>query len=349
MACASGNGLRPAGGRLRRFGPPLGRCPGTMIIGSEDWLSGASDMPEFYLAPVTISAPRTPESARGPPASLALACQAGAGMPGHARSFTVGAKPIVRYYRRSPVSLPPLVEPAAELTVDEVKRYSRHLIIPDVGMTGPEAAEERESTVRRGWRPRLARAALPRRGRRRHPRRDRLRRRRRVQPAAPDHPRPVRHRQAEGAVGAGQHQGNQPIRRPSIVHEEALTNDNVMQIFSGYDLIVDGTDNFATRYMVNDACVLLGKPYVWGSILPLRRAGERVLGRVRPVLPLPVSGAAASRHGAVLRRGRSARRAVRLDRIDPGQRGDQAPDRHRRADRRAADDLRRARDELPDA
>src|SRR5215510_2943710 len=51
-----------------------------------------------------------------------------------------------------------------------------------------------------------------------------------------------------------------------VVHEEALTNDNVMEIFSGYDLILDGTDNFATRYMVNDACVLLGKPYVWGSI-----------------------------------------------------------------------------------
>ena len=51
-----------------------------------------------------------------------------------------------------------------------------------------------------------------------------------------------------------------------VVHEEALDNDNVMQIFAQYDLIVDGTDNFATRYMVNDAAVLLGKPYVWGSI-----------------------------------------------------------------------------------
>jgi adenylyltransferase/sulfurtransferase len=50
------------------------------------------------------------------------------------------------------------------------------------------------------------------------------------------------------------------------VHTERLDNDNVMEIFSGYDLIVDGTDNFATRYMVNDAAVLLGKPYVWGSI-----------------------------------------------------------------------------------
>ena len=39
-----------------------------------------------------------------------------------------------------------------------------------------------------------------------------------------------------------------------------------MRIFEPYDIVVDGTDNFATRYLVNDACVLLGKPYVWGSI-----------------------------------------------------------------------------------
>src|SRR5499426_681723 len=51
-----------------------------------------------------------------------------------------------------------------------------------------------------------------------------------------------------------------------VIHNEALTNDNVFDIFGQYDLIVDGTDNFATRYMVNDACVLLGKAYVWGSI-----------------------------------------------------------------------------------
>jgi adenylyltransferase/sulfurtransferase len=50
------------------------------------------------------------------------------------------------------------------------------------------------------------------------------------------------------------------------LHEERLDSTNVMQIFSQYDLIVDGTDNFATRYLVNDAAVLLGKPYVWGSI-----------------------------------------------------------------------------------
>ena len=51
-----------------------------------------------------------------------------------------------------------------------------------------------------------------------------------------------------------------------VVHEERLDSTNVMEVFGGYDLIVDGTDNFATRYLVNDACVLLGKPHVWGSI-----------------------------------------------------------------------------------
>ena len=51
-----------------------------------------------------------------------------------------------------------------------------------------------------------------------------------------------------------------------VLHEERLEADNVMDLFSQYDLIVDGTDNFATRYMVNDAAYFLGIPYVWGSI-----------------------------------------------------------------------------------
>ena len=51
-----------------------------------------------------------------------------------------------------------------------------------------------------------------------------------------------------------------------ILHQTRLDSSNVMEVFAQYDLIVDGTDNFATRYMVNDAAFLLGKPYVWGSI-----------------------------------------------------------------------------------
>lgn len=49
-------------------------------------------------------------------------------------------------------------------------------------------------------------------------------------------------------------------------HRARLTSDNAMEIIGQYDLVVDGTDNFQTRYLVNDACVLLGKPYVYGSV-----------------------------------------------------------------------------------
>lgn len=50
------------------------------------------------------------------------------------------------------------------------------------------------------------------------------------------------------------------------LHEFRLEPDNAVELFEQYDLILDGTDNFATRYLVNDAAVLAGKPYVWGSI-----------------------------------------------------------------------------------
>ena len=51
-----------------------------------------------------------------------------------------------------------------------------------------------------------------------------------------------------------------------VTHAERLTRDNAFDTLRDYDVIVDGTDNFATRYLVNDACVLLGKPNVYGSI-----------------------------------------------------------------------------------
>ncbi len=51
-----------------------------------------------------------------------------------------------------------------------------------------------------------------------------------------------------------------------VCHEHPIDSSNALEIFAGYDVIVDGTDNFPTRYLVNDACVLLGKPNVYGSI-----------------------------------------------------------------------------------
>ena len=132
-----------------------------------------------------------------------------------------------------------------------------------------------------------------------------------------------------------------------VLHEERLEADNVMEIFSQYDLIVDGTDNFATRYLVNDACVLLEQAVRLGLDLPLRRPGLGLLVRARPLLPLPLPGAPAAGHGPLLRRGRRAGRAVRVHRLHPGQRGHQAAHRHRRAAGRPADDLRRPGDDIP--
>lgn len=51
------------------------------------------------------------------------------------------------------------------------------------------------------------------------------------------------------------------------LYNEKLTSENALEIFKDYDIIADGTDNFPARYLVNDACVLLGKPFVYGSIL----------------------------------------------------------------------------------
>lgn len=51
-----------------------------------------------------------------------------------------------------------------------------------------------------------------------------------------------------------------------VPHPVRLTSENALDLFADYDLVVDGTDNFPTRYLVNDACVLSGKPYVYGSI-----------------------------------------------------------------------------------
>ena len=52
-----------------------------------------------------------------------------------------------------------------------------------------------------------------------------------------------------------------------VAHDVHLDRSNVLEIIEGYDLVIDGTDNFATRYLINDACVLLRKPYIWGSVL----------------------------------------------------------------------------------
>ena len=163
------------------------------------------------------------------------------------------------------MSLPPLVSPADDLTVDEVRRYSRHLIIPDVGKTGQRRLKNaRVLCVGAGGLGSpalmyLAAAGVGTLGIVDFDVVDESNLQRQVIHGQSDIGRPKAVSAMETITGIN------PLINV-ILHEERLDSDNAMEIFAGYDLIVDGTDNFATRYLVNDACVLLGKPYVWGSI-----------------------------------------------------------------------------------
>jgi adenylyltransferase/sulfurtransferase len=163
------------------------------------------------------------------------------------------------------VSLPPLVEPADELSVDEVKRYSRHLIIPDVGMSGQKRLKNAKVLVVGAGglgSPALlylAAAGVGTLGIVDFDVVDESNLQRQIIHGVSDIDKP----KAESARDSIQ-EINPYVE--VILHQERLDSDNALDVFRPYDLIVDGTDNFATRYLVNDACVLLGKPYVWGSI-----------------------------------------------------------------------------------
>jgi molybdopterin/thiamine biosynthesis adenylyltransferase/rhodanese-related sulfurtransferase len=168
-------------------------------------------------------------------------------------------------------SLAPLVEPAAALTRDEVSRYSRHLIIPDLGVDGQKRLKNaRVLVIGAGGLGSpallyLAAAGVGTIGI--------------VEFDVVDESnlqRQIIHGQSD--VGRSKAQSARDSIKeinPLVevrLHEVRLEPDNAVDLFAQYDLILDGTDNFATRYLVNDAAVLAGKPYVWGSIY--RFAGQ---------------------------------------------------------------------------
>src|SRR5690242_12779129 len=147
------------------------------------------------------------------------------------------------------VSLPPLVEPAESLTIDEVRRYSRHLIIPDVGMDGQKRLKNaRVLVIGAGGLGSpallyLAAAGVGTIGLVEFDEVDESNLQRQVIHGQSDVGRPKAQSAKDSITEVN------PLVEV-VLHDERLDNDNVMQIFEGYDLIVDGTDNFATRYLV---------------------------------------------------------------------------------------------------
>ena len=165
----------------------------------------------------------------------------------------------------STLSLDPLVEPAADLTPDEVERYSRHLIIPEIGALGQRRLKNAKVLVIGAGglgAPALLYLAAAGVG---------------TIGIIDDDVVDLSNLQRQVIHGVGD------VGRPKIesardaiaelnplvdvrLHNVRLDSSNALELFSGYDLILDGADNFATRYLVNDAAAILGKPYVWGSI-----------------------------------------------------------------------------------
>ena len=157
--------------------------------------------------------------------------------------------------------------PAAlpELTKDDYKRYSRHLILPEVGVVGQQKLKAAKilcigagglgSPVALY----LAAAGVGTIGIVDFDVVDFSNLQRQILHGTPDVGRPKLDSAKDKLLAI-----NPNIN--VVTHNAALSSANAMEIFAPYDIVVDGTDNFPTRYLVNDACVLLGKPNAYGSI-----------------------------------------------------------------------------------
>lgn len=154
---------------------------------------------------------------------------------------------------------------SVELSNDEISRYSRHLILPEVGMAGQKKLKSTSvlcigtgglgSPIAMY----LAAAGIGKIGIVDFDVVDYSNLQRQIIHGTPDVDRPK--------VQSGKETLNSINPEVEVViHETMLTSDNALEIIEPYDIVVDGTDNFPTRYLTNDACVLLKKPNVYGSI-----------------------------------------------------------------------------------
>ena len=164
-----------------------------------------------------------------------------------------------------PVAAPAANKQVATLSKQEIQRYSRHLIMPEVGMDGQlKLKQARVLCIGTGGLGAplglyLTAAGVGQIGIIDFDVVDHTNLQRQVLFGTSDVGRPKITAAADRLRNL-----NPDIQIDAI--EAKLTSENALEIFRDYDIIVDGTDNFPTRYLVNDACVLLGKPNVYGSI-----------------------------------------------------------------------------------
>jgi sulfur-carrier protein adenylyltransferase/sulfurtransferase len=174
-------------------------------------------------------------------------------------------KRILRGSNLARMALPPLVEPSAPLSTEEIERYARHVLIPEMGMEGQRRLKNaRVLVVGAGGLGSpalmyLAAAGVGTIG---------------VLDCDVVELSNLQRQVVHGIADVGRLKSESAAQRLASVnplvrvirHDVRIDSTNALQIIAGYDLVLDGTDNFPTRYLLNDACVLLGKPNVWGSI-----------------------------------------------------------------------------------
>ncbi len=163
------------------------------------------------------------------------------------------------------MGIPPLAEPGPDLTTEEKARYARHILLPDIGIEGQRRLKNaRVLVVGAGGLGSpallyLAAAGVGTIGIVDDDTVDASNLQRQVIHGTPDVGRPKTESAAEAVARVN------PLVEV-VRHDLRLDSTNALHVIAGYDIVLDGTDNFPTRYLVNDACVLLGKPHVWGSI-----------------------------------------------------------------------------------
>ncbi|MDQ1609337.1 MAG: sulfur-carrier protein adenylyltransferase/sulfurtransferase [Microbacteriaceae bacterium] len=169
---------------------------------------------------------------------------------------------------RIPVSdgLPPLVEPRSALSSTEIEHYSRNIMLPEIGSIGQRRlSNARVLVIGAGGLGSpallyLAAAGVGTIGI--------------IDDDVVD-PSNLQRQVVHGATDVGRSKvasASDTIAaiNPHVTveqHPVRLDSSNALDLFSRYDLILDGADNFATRYLANDAAAILGKPYVWGAVL----------------------------------------------------------------------------------
>ncbi|MFT4227043.1 ThiF family adenylyltransferase [Micropruina sp.] len=164
------------------------------------------------------------------------------------------------------MTLPPLVPPVGELDADGLARYSRQLILGEVGVTGQRSlAAARVLVIGAGGLGSpvllyLAAAGVGTIGVVDFDRVEKSNLHRQVIHSDGDVGRPKVDSAADAVAALNP---TVTVRR----HDLRLTSDTIDELLADYDLVLDGADNFPTRYLVNDACVSAGKPLVWGSVL----------------------------------------------------------------------------------